>query len=133
MYAYHNCCISIESESHYTGIVCTVIITHFLLQMVNDTVLPNQVRFNVTIEHDLPSSIGSAHQMIISGGSDAFDVYWNDDRTGPSTTSPDFSVADDKIYTWTPDALGTHVVHTVCYRFLLSNRSISFCRVVTLP
>ena len=73
--------------------------------MVNDTVLPNEVRFDITIKHDTTKSVGSAHQVSIQGGSESFDIYWNDERTGPSTTSSDFSVSNDKIYIWTPSSL----------------------------
>ena len=73
--------------------------------MVNDTVLPNIIRFTTTVSHDA-GSYGSAYDVKMNDGSYKFDVFFGDQMTGPAIGSPGFQIIADKIMVWTLNSLG---------------------------
>jgi hypothetical protein len=67
-----------------------------VVTMSDSTVLPNTVRFTTTVTS--PDPVASVQ---LNDGSLQFDVYWNVNMTGPSVSSPDVTITNSKLITWT--------------------------------
>ena len=72
--------------------------------MVNDTVLPNVVRFNVSVTHTA-SSTGDAHTVQILTGSQRMDVIFGDMIPPFNPSHPEITVTDKTIIQWDKDTL----------------------------
>ena len=78
-----------------------------LIQVVNDTALPNTVQFNVTVAAVTPSAV---YNVTVSAGSTMFTITGTDSITGPTpvTNNPDFIITNMALFTWKQPALSLY-------------------------
>ena len=62
------------------------------------------VRFTSYVYH-LANSTDEAVNLVLTDGSQYFDVFFGDNFIGPSLSNPNFTVTDDHIMTWKEDPL----------------------------
>ena len=69
------------------------------VEMVDDTVAPNIIRFNVTVtQWNITHS--STVNITLQDGDGDLKVYWGDEFVGPSRSDPNFQIINDKVMKW---------------------------------
>ena len=71
--------------------------------MADNITLPNKVRFTVIV-----ASTSSVSTVLLTDGSQLFDVYWNINMTGPDIDDPNVVITDNKIISWTQTLLSMY-------------------------
>ena len=76
--------------------------------------LPNIVRFNISVQHDGASN-APAYDVKLKDGSKFLGIRWTSDRIGPGPTDPELSIYNDgTTWTWSETWLGK-----LCIMFFL--------------
>ena len=67
--------------------------------------LPNLIRINFTVEHDIPSSDGAAYNTRLSDTHSAIGANWNEPHIGPAIGDPELTNVATGTWTWTKNPL----------------------------
>ncbi|KAK2151621.1 hypothetical protein LSH36_356g01032 [Paralvinella palmiformis] len=67
-------------------------------------VFPSKVRFTSYVYHS-DSSTADAPNLLLTDGSEYFDVFFGEDFIGPSLDNPNFTVSNDMFMSWKEDPL----------------------------
>jgi len=75
-----------------------------LIQYQVMDVFPSKVRFTSYVYHS-DSSTADAPNLLLTDGSEYFDVFFGEDFIGPSLDNPNFTVSNDMFMSWKEDPL----------------------------